>query len=85
MADLPKKSTRRFSKWMVGGNVVLIWGAIYLSVIYGQAAEIVPSSMALIGTLFGFYTGIGHLDMRKAVELSVDHFLNKDKDQNDAG
>ncbi|MTH61220.1 hypothetical protein [Paracoccus litorisediminis] len=76
---LPKKSSRRFSKWVMGVNIALTWGLIYLAVIYGQTEQVVPGALALIGSLFGLYTGVGHLDMRKAAQLSIDHLTKNNR------
>lgn len=72
---MPKTSRRRFSKVVLTLNIALTWGLIYLSVIYGQSSHVVPGALALIGTLFGIYAGVGHLDMRKAVQLSIDQLM----------
>jgi hypothetical protein len=53
---------------------------MFFSVIFQQAEYVIASGFALIGTLFGIYTGIGHLDFRKAVDLSIDQLV-KGSDQ----
>lgn len=75
----PAKSSRRFTKRVLVVNLVLIWGLVYLAVIYGQAEFVIEPSLALIGVLFGFYTGVGHLDMRKSIELSIDRLTKGNK------
>lgn len=72
---MPKKSSRRFTKVFVVANLVLIWALMFSAVIYHQSEFVIPSGFALIGTLFGIYTGIGHLDFRKAVEMSIDQLI----------
>lgn len=72
---MPKKSSRRFTKIIIVTNLVLIWLLMFASIIYQQAEYVISSGFALIGTLFGIYTGVGHLDFRKAVELSIDQLI----------
>lgn len=74
---MPKKSSRRFSKWLVVTNMILVWGLMFASVPFQQAQWVVPTGFALIGTLYGLYTGIGHLDFRSAVKLSIDQLLKR--------
>ncbi|MBY3543684.1 hypothetical protein HFN71_28800 [Rhizobium laguerreae] len=59
-----KTSSRRFSKWLVGINVALAWGAIYLGIIYLQAGAVVASGFGFIGLIAGAYMGVGHADYR---------------------
>ncbi|MFS8051570.1 hypothetical protein QD357_01965 [Rhizobium sp. BR 317] len=59
------RSKRRFTKWLVGGNVLLAWCAIFLSIIYAQAGVVAASAFGLILTLAGGYMGIGHMDLRQ--------------------
>lgn len=59
------RSKRRFTKALVAGNVLLAWGAIYLSIVYVQAGVIAASAFGLIITLAGGYMGIGHMDLRQ--------------------
>lgn len=73
------RSNRRFTKRILLANMILIWALVFVSVVYQQAEHVIPGAMALIGTMFGFYTGIGHLDMRKAVELSIDRLTKGNK------
>jgi hypothetical protein len=71
----PKKSSRQFTKLFVLANLVSIWALMILAVIYDQAEHVIGGGFALIGTMFGIYTGVGHLDFRKAVELSIDQLM----------
>lgn len=64
MSAPPKTSSRRFSKWLVGVNVALAWGAIYLAIIYLQAGAVVASGFGFIGLIAGAYMGVGHMDFR---------------------
>lgn len=57
------KSSRTFSKRMVIVNCALAWGAIFLSIIYGQAAYVAVAGMTLVAAIGGFYMNIGHKDM----------------------
>lgn len=72
---MPKKSSRSFSKRLVLINVVLVWALMFASVFFRESEHVVNGGFALIGTLFGIYTGIGHLDFRKAVQLSLDQIV----------
>lgn len=58
-----KKSSRTFSKRMVIVNCALAWGAIFLSIVYGQAAYVAVAGMTLVAAIGGFYMNIGHKDM----------------------
>lgn len=82
---MPEKSSRSFSKRMVVANIVLIWALMFVSVVYGQAEHVINGGMALIGTLFGVYAGVGHLDYRKAIELSIDRLVKGNARSGDAG
>lgn len=79
---MPAKSSRSFTKLFVSGNLFLIWVAILGSIYTGQAEFVTSEGFALIGALFGIYTGVGHMDYRKAIELSVDRLT---KGNSDAG
>lgn len=72
---MPKKSNRTFSKRLVIINVALAWMLMFASVIWQQAEYVIGGGFALIGTMFGVYAGVGHLDFRKAVELSIDQLV----------
>ncbi|WFU89000.1 hypothetical protein QA644_08145 [Rhizobium sp. CC1099] len=63
-----KTSSRRFSKWLVAFNVALAWGAIYLAIIYLQAAYVAASGFAFVLGVAGAYMGVGHLDLRAYVK-----------------
>ncbi|QPB21759.1 hypothetical protein [Rhizobium sp. 007] len=63
-----KRSKRRFSKWLVGINVALAWGAIYLAIVYLQAAYVAASGFAFVLGIAGAYLGVGHLDLRSYVQ-----------------
>lgn len=58
-----RKSSRTFSKRMVILNCFLAWAAIFLSILYGQAAYVAVAGMTLIAALGGFYMNIGHRDL----------------------
>lgn len=68
MADQIPKSSRRFTKRFVIANLVLGWGLIFYSIYYQQAQFVVREALSLIGVIFAFYTGIGHMDYRKALD-----------------
>lgn len=58
-----KKSSRTFSKRMVIVNCFLAWAAIFLSIVYSQAAYVAVAGMTLIAALGGVYMQIGHRDL----------------------
>jgi len=62
-----RRSKRRTSKVWLAINMVLVWIAIYLSIWTDQATTVVASGFGLVGTLYGVYTGIGHLDYRRVL------------------
>jgi hypothetical protein len=72
---MPQKSSRRFTKVVVVVNLILVWVLMFTSIVFQQAEFVIAGGFALIGTLFGLYAGIGHLDFRKAVELSIDQLM----------
>ena len=76
---IPEKSSRKFTKTIVVFNLVMIWVLMLSSVYYQQAEHVVAPAVALIGTIFGIYAGVGHLDFRKAVELSIDSVTSKEE------
>lgn len=88
---MPSKSNRSFTKRFVSGNLFLIWVTILFSIWMSQAEFVVPQAFALIGLLFGVYTGVGHLDYRKAIELSIDRLTkgngsrSPDREYDDVG
>ncbi|GAJ91049.1 hypothetical protein [Rhizobium rhizogenes] len=67
MSTARSTSSRRFSKWLVAVNVLLAWAAIFLAIVYLQAAAVVASGFAFIGLVAGAYMGIGHADYRAFV------------------
>ncbi|GAA4525477.1 hypothetical protein GCM10023174_10130 [Chelativorans composti] len=67
---LPKKSSRRFSKWMLVINGALAWAAVFYAINRGQAEAVAASGLGLIGILYSAYVGIGHADFRKVLEAS---------------
>lgn len=64
-----RTSKRRTSKVILLVNTVLAWGLAFYSIYEGQAVAVVASSLALIGSLYGAYVGVGHLDYRRFVAL----------------
>ena len=71
--NAPPKATRRFSKAVLVVNIALCWGAVFYSIHQGQAAAVAASALALIGTLYAGYVGVGHLDMRQAVRFAINN------------
>lgn len=61
-------STRRFSKIVLLINTILTWGAVYLAIQFGHS-NVATTGLGLIGLLYSFYIGVGHLDMRKTIEM----------------
>lgn len=57
------KSSRTFSKRMVIVNCLLAWAAIFLSILYAQAAYVAVAGMTLIAALGGLYMGVGSRDL----------------------
>ena len=68
LSPLPQKANRSFSKRILVANLALAWGAIYLAIFHQQAEWVAASGFGLVLTLYGLYTGIGHMDMRAAVQ-----------------
>jgi hypothetical protein len=66
-----KSSKRRFSKWLVGINCALAWGAIYLAIIYLQAAYVAATGFAFIGAIAASYMGVGHFDYRAFIKATA--------------
>lgn len=80
MADgKPSTSSRRFTKIVVMVNLLLVWALMFTSIIFDQTEHVIASGFTLIGTLFGIYTGIGHLDFRKAAQMSLDKLVKGDE------
>jgi hypothetical protein len=59
------KSSRRTSKLFLLGNTGLAWGLAFYSLYTNQGTAAVASSLALIGSLYGAYVGVGHMDYRR--------------------
>ena len=59
------KSSRRTSKMFLLGNTGLAWGLAFYSLYTNQGTAAVASSLALIGSLYGAYVGVGHMDYRR--------------------
>lgn len=77
MEAAPKKSTRKFTKIIIFGNMALVWIVIIVALATNQASSVIDPAFALIGTLFGLYVGIGHLDYRKAAQLAIESLTNR--------
>lgn len=60
-----KHSKRRTSKLFLLVNTVLAWGLAYYGLYTNQGNATVASALALVGSLYGAYVGIGHLDYRR--------------------
>lgn len=60
-----QRSKRRTSKLFLLANTVLAWGLAYYSLYTEQGSAAVASALALIGSLYGAYVGIGHMDYRR--------------------
>ena len=71
------QSTRRFSKIVLVINTLLTWGAVYLAIEFGHS-NVATTGLGLIGLLYSFYIGVGHLDMSKAVEMIKDNSKNNE-------
>ena len=71
-AAVPRKSSRKFTKIFVVSNILLVWALMFTSIVFQQAEHVINGGLALIGTFFGIYTGVGHLDFRKAIELTIE-------------
>lgn len=59
---LPPKSSRTFSKYMVGINCTLAWGAVFYSIMYSQP-YVALGGFAMVAILGGQFMGIGHKDL----------------------
>lgn len=64
------RSRRTFSKRMLAVNVGLAWLLVFWAVFYLQAEHVVTPALALVGTLYAAYTGIGHLDLRSLAKFN---------------
>lgn len=60
-----KTSKRRTSKAILAINTVLAWGLAFYSLYTNQGSTAVAASLALIGSLYGAYVGVGHMDYRR--------------------
>lgn len=78
----PKFSSRRFSKRLVAVNIVLTWILMFLSVVYQQAEHVIAGGFALIGSIFGIYAGVGHLDFRNAARMAINQIIEDDEKDN---
>lgn len=65
----PLKPGRSFSKRILLLNVVLAWVAVFFAIPYEQAEFVVGAALTMIGAIYGAYTGIGHLDLRRMIAL----------------
>jgi hypothetical protein len=65
---ITKTSKRRTSKIALAVNTVLAWGLAFYGVGTGQGAAVVAGCLALIGSLYGAYVGVGHFDFKRALE-----------------
>lgn len=65
------EKSRRFSKRMVIANCALAWAAVFVSIVYLQAAYVATTAMGLIVAIGGAYMGIGHMDLRQVVKALV--------------
>lgn len=75
-----EKSNRTFTKRFIILNLVLVWALIILGVATNQAEHVIKEGFALIGVIFGVYTGVGHLDYRRAIDLALDKLDGKEND-----
>ena len=64
------RSRRTFSKRMLVLNVTLAWVLVFWAVFFLQAEHVVTPALALVGTLYAAYTGIGYLDLRSLTQLN---------------
>lgn len=64
----PKTKTRRTSKRWLAINSLLAWGAIYYAVYDQQGAVVVGTLTATLASIYGAYTGVGHLDFRQVLK-----------------
>ncbi|MER8924331.1 hypothetical protein NKJ28_00430 [Mesorhizobium sp. M0145] len=67
----PKSSSRRFTKRMVIANTALAWAAVFLSILYAQAAYVAATAIGLILAISGAYMGIGHMDLRQMLKAML--------------
>jgi hypothetical protein len=73
-----KHSKRRTSKFFLLVNTALAWGLAYYSLYTEQGGAAVASALALVGSLYGAYVGIGHMDYRRFL-----HFFNSPEGPHD--
>lgn len=67
---LPEKSRRRFSKRLIMINIFMAWTVMCLTAVFGNVEVIAPHILAFIVTITGIYTGVGHLDLRKTLDVT---------------
>ncbi|CAN7165597.1 hypothetical protein LJR234_000339 [Mesorhizobium amorphae] len=65
------QKSRRFSKGLVIVNCALAWTAVFVSIVYAQAAAVAATAIGLILAVSGTYMGVGHLDMRQMVQAML--------------
>lgn len=68
---IPETSKRTFSKRMVVINSALAWAAVFVSIVYMQAAYVAATAMFLILALGGTYMGIGHMDLKQILKSMI--------------
>lgn len=64
------KSKRSFSKRLVVYNIGAAWLVLFASVPFGQAQALITHVFAFVTVLIGIYTGVGHMDYRKVLEVT---------------
>lgn len=69
--SIPETSKRTFSKRMVVINSALAWAAVFVSIVYMQAAYVAATAMFLILALGGTYMGIGHMDLKQILKSMI--------------
>ena len=68
---IPEKTSKRgFSKKLVIANNVCAWTVLFIAVPYGQMNMVLGPILSFILVLIGIYTGIGHMDYRKILEIT---------------
>lgn len=64
-----RKSSRSFSKMFVTRVVMATFFLMGLSLFTNSAETIITAGFTMIASLFGIYAGVGHMDLRKTVDL----------------